>query len=304
MLTSHLIRQLTLAADTVSPSFISAASGLCWLGEHFYVVADDTLHLGIFTMDHASPGRLLRLLPGALPEEHKDRKKNKPDFEVLTHWADYPHAAGGALLAFGSGSKPNRCTGVLIPLGEEHAIIGTPVSFDLSQLYTAIAKAVSSLNIEGALIQGDELWLMQRGNSDGGTNALAKLPLSTLQHCIDGRPHHLPEFSLQIIPLVLGEIDGVPLTVTDVTRLSDGTMLFSAAAENTSNAYDDGQCAGSAIGMLSPTGQVLRCEILSGQEKVEGIAARTDGAGISCFLVTDADDSSVAAGLRQLHLDF
>ena len=116
-MTLRLKRLRTLRLKDASapgrPPFISAASGLVPVGNWLYVIADDELHLGVFPATGAAKGTLLRLLPGKLPTEAKKRKAQKADVEVLTllpRFAGCPH---GALLALGSGSRPNRRRGVL-----------------------------------------------------------------------------------------------------------------------------------------------------------------------------------------------
>lgn len=301
MLSCTLLRELSLHPDH-TPAFISAASGMSWVGATLYVVADDGLHLGIFSDADNNPGHVLRMLPGELPTGHQERKASKPDFEVLTHWATYTGAAGGALVALGSGSKPNRCTGVLIPLDARQEVCATPIPFDMTPLYLALERQLTSLNIEGAIFQADALWLFQRGNSEEGINALVKVPLPAFQHCIDNPTQTVSSSGINIEPLAIGARDGVPLTFTDATLLADGRILFSAAAEDTTNTYHDGDCAGSALGMLSATGELLWCQPLAGKDKVEGIAARMHDLEITCLLVTDADDSEVAAKLLQVIL--
>lgn len=302
MLASTLVRFLTLDSDLTNLQHLSAASGLCWLGNYLYVVADDSLHLGVFSESQSLPGHLYRLLPGELPSGHKERKKAKPDFEVLAYWANYSGAEGGALLALGSGSKSNRCNGVVIPLDANYGIMDKPFSFDLAPIYSLLAPRFPDLNIEGAVIQSEELWLFHRGNSEGGKSALIMLPISALHSCLERVAPDANDPVIRVKPLELGTRDGVALTVTDATRLADGCVLFTAAAENTSNTYDDGECAGSVMGMLSPTGEMLWSEPLSGQDKVEGIACKPDETGLTCLLVTDADSENIAAKLLKLRL--
>ena len=63
--------------------------------------------------------------------------------------------------------------------------------------------------------------------------------------------HHLAMFNLsnrepgRLVPIFeLGAIDGIALSFTDGTALPGGGWLFSAA-EDTSDTYNDGRCAGS-----------------------------------------------------------
>jgi hypothetical protein len=44
--------------------FVHAASGLVCVGATLYVVADDELHLTMFSTDTSEPGRLIRLFDG------------------------------------------------------------------------------------------------------------------------------------------------------------------------------------------------------------------------------------------------
>ena len=118
---------------------LSAASGLVRSGTNLYVVADDDLHLGVFGEAGIAaapplPGHLLRLLDGDLPQEKALRKKAKPDFETLTHLPPLPGCAGGALLALGSGSLPNRETGVLLAFSGPGQLNGRKALVSLSAL--------------------------------------------------------------------------------------------------------------------------------------------------------------------------
>lgn len=296
---SELGKLLLVAPPSSSlPGFISAASGIARVGDHLYVVADDALHLGIFSLESFSAGQSYRLLPGELPLQHKALKAQKPDFEVLTHWQAYPGAPGGALLALGSGSRKNRQIGVLVSLDADGVIAGEPVPFSLAPIYTVLDTLVPELNIEGALFYGQECWLFQRGNSAAGLNAIIRMSVDVLSQCCRGRVERTfssADFSVQCIDL--GHLDGVPLGFTDAVALPDGTVLFSAAAEDTGDTYNDGQCAGSALGLILPTGVVRWIGSLARRCKVEGVAARWSEGVVHCWMATDADDASVPAML-------
>src|SRR5262245_45835362 len=99
-----------------APAFVYAASGLAASGGELYVIADDELQLACFPAAGAAPGTLLALLPGALPDGHEARKREKPDFEILLRLPALPRYPSGALLALGSGSRPNRERGALLAL--------------------------------------------------------------------------------------------------------------------------------------------------------------------------------------------
>ena len=71
--------------------------------------------------------------------------------------------------------------------------------------------------------------------------------------------------------------------------------MFSAVAEDTQDSVADGQCVASALGVVTPEGQVRRCAILQGAPKVEGIAVQTEGDDWRVTMVTDPDDPGLAS---------
>jgi len=289
------VRQLDLSAATPGrPLHLSAASGLVCLDSFSYVVADDELHLGVFRANSQEPGQLLRLFEGELPSGSADRKKQKADLEALTllpRFEGYPH---GALLALGSGSRPNRRLGAVIGLDAHGAVRGIPRVVDCSHVLASIDREVPGTNIEGAVVSGAELRLFQRGNQRGSRNAIVRFQLSAfLEALASGQT--APLTPLAIDTFDLGQIDGFPLCFTDAAALPDGTMVFTAVAESTDDNYNDGACAGAAVGIV---GRDLQCLFrLDCAHKVEGVDARVEGDVIRLLLVTDADDFEIPAAL-------
>ncbi len=293
------LRDLTLAtaSDLQRPAYLSAASGLVRAGKNLYVVADDELHLGHFVLDDPAPGELLRIFPGELPDKKKPRKKRKPDLEVLTRlpaFAQYPH---GALLALGSGSTRHRYRGALVPLGNHGEVQGAPRILDASALYETLQPEFDELNLEGAWLHGNELRLLQRGNKGNSPNAVIHLDLQPLLASLS-TGDQLPALKpLGIHTMELGKIDGVPLCFSDASVLTDGRWLFTAVAEDTDSAYEDGACAGAAIGMADAQHRLLWMKRVMPTCKIEGIEVIRQGSGIEVLLVTDADDAAVPASL-------
>ncbi|WP_218569264.1 hypothetical protein [Pseudomonas sp. F(2018)] len=288
-----LLRALVLdpADHPRGQAHLSAASALVRVGERLYVVADDELHLGLFSLADEGPGRLVRLFGGELPAPKAERKAAKPDLEALALLPALPGHAQGALLALGSGSKANRQRAVLLGL-EEGAL---PRQIDLTPLYQPLHQHFSDLNIEGGFLLGEDFLLLQRGNQGQAANAAVRYRWAELRDWLRGEgPLPTPPI---IQPVELGELGGVALGFTDGAALADGRWLFSAAAENTADSYNDGACLGAVIGLVERDGRVRRLAELEGRWKVEGIAL--DEAG-DLLLVTDADDPAMAASL--LHL--
>lgn len=292
------IRELNISAEvhTKQPSHVSAASGLVCVGSTIYVVADDELHLGVFSSETPEPGHLIRLFDGVLPDIKAERKRQKPDLEALTlvpAFENFPH---GGLLAFGSGSRPNRCRGALLGLDPRGAVSGSPLELDMSPILGPLHEAFAELNIEGAVVVGDELRLFQRGNKRQADNAIIHYSLSQVLDVLRGaQPDTIKPSSIN--RLSLGLIEGVPFCFTDAGALPNGDMVFCAVAEDTEDAYRDGPCVGAAIGIIDSDGHLLSMQRLDRPYKVEGISARLVGDRLDLLLVTDADDPAIPAML-------
>ena len=291
---------------------LSAASGLVRVRQRLFVVADDALHLGIFN-EPAAPGAaeqalgtLLRLLGGDLPRDQAKRKAAKPDFESLVHLPPLPGCPAGALLALGSGSKPNRQTGVLVALDVQGMPNDRMATVDLTALYAPLRKRFADLNIEGALLVSGELLLLQRGNKGQSPNACIRYEWSQMAAWLAGKQPQ-PPVAKSVQLLDLGLVGDVPLGITDGAALHGGAWAFCAVAENTDNSYQDGACVGSAIGVVDAAGRIHGLHLLDGAPKVEGLAVLADADGSKdwiCTLVTDPDDPAVAAQLLQVLLPF
>jgi hypothetical protein len=292
------LRDLDLAHASAKgrPAHLSAASGLVRVGDSLYVVADDELHLGVFPASGDGPGRLVRVFEGELPGEKSARKRAKPDLEALVELPatdEFPH---GALLAIGSGSTPDRGRGALIGLDASGGLRGPHRAVDLWPLLEPLADEFADLNIEGAVVAGGELSLLQRGNRQHPNNAVAAFEVDRVLKALRaGDARAIPPISIRRFRL--DSIDGVPLTVTDGAALPDGSIVFSAVAEATDDAYHDGACVGAAVGALGADGAVRYLEHLDLPYKIEGIHGELRGRRLKLLAVTDADDVAVPASL-------
>lgn len=278
---------------------LSAASGLVRSGPHLFVVADDALHLGVFDDTLAAgtppaPGGLLRLLDGDLPKDPVQRKKAKPDLEALALLPPLPGCVAGALLALGSGSQPQRETGVLVALGSPGKTNGRMARVNLKPLYAPLRKRFTDLNIEGAWVSSGELLLLHRGNNSHPRSACIRYDWNLIAPWLAGlKPLPPPAKSVQVI--ALGTVHGIPLSLTDGAGLPDGQWMFSAVAEDTQDNVNDGACVGSAIGIVDANGQVRLMLGLQGAPKVEGIAVQRQADEWVVSMVSDPDDASMAS---------
>lgn len=278
---------------------MSAASGLVCAHGRAYVIADDEHHLAVFNDLH-SPGQLHRFAAGDLPHSKAARKRCKLDMETLLLLADSRLGEGGALLALGSGSRPNRQTGVLIALSGTGTLSTHVVPIDLAPLYRSLRAHLGALNIEGALVANEELLLLNRGTSDGTGNSTARFKLADVYSLLAGQPRNLEPCTMRHYEL--GDIAGVSLGFTDGAAIAGGGWVFTAVAEDTDDSVADGPCAGSAVGMVDERGDLLAVRRLKSAAKVEGIDARISERGIDLCLVTDFDDPTQSSWLLQARL--
>jgi hypothetical protein len=274
---------------------LSAASGLVCINSLLYVIADDELSLGVFEASGSEPGHLIELFSGTLPDAKAERKKQKPDFEALTLLPAHQNCPFGALLALGSGSRANRRMGAILEIDVRGAVLRTARVVDLSAILASLDSEFPEVNIEGAAVSGDEILLFQRGNKRHAENALIGFQLAGFIDAMNSRdtrkitPSRMAKFDL-------GEIDGVPLCFTDATPLPDGSIVFTAVAEDTDDSYRDGACGGAAVGVLDKNGSHA-VHRLDWPHKIEGVHAAVDGDVVRLLLVTDPDNADIPSEL-------
>ena len=262
---------------------VSAASGIACIAERLYVVADDLLELAVYDLLGARK-QSISLLPGELPSEHAARKAQKPDFEALLELPD------GSLLALGSGSTARRQRGAWV-----QAVAAEPrcSAVDLSGLYAALARELPELNIEGGVVLGTRLYLASRGNGARRENALVQLDAGRVLDSLQSESRLSADSIVSIQRVQLSDLDGVPLSLTDLA-VDDAGLIFAAAAEASANTYDDGACAGSVVGRLAPDGTASEVTMAARGIKLEGICSAS---ARELFAVADADDPNAQAPL-------
>lgn len=292
-------RVLTLESSEVAegPAYVSAASGLVRAGQWIHAVADDSLFLATFPAEGEAPGRLLRLFPGTLPADPKERKALKPDLEALCLLEGVTEAPHGAVLAVPSGSTPARRRGALVPLEADGALGGPVREVDFTPLYARLARELGELNVEGAALTGSRLWLLNRGNGDKGQDAVVALDARRVLRALGAGQPPPADSVLTVRRWKLGRVGSVPLSFSDAAPLPDGRLVFTAAAEASQSSYLDGEVVGSALGVLSPEGEPLLLKHVMTKVKLEGVAAWPTPEGLHLLLVSDADDPTVAAPL-------
>jgi hypothetical protein len=270
------------------PPHVRSASGITVHAGALYVIQDDTSFVavvdgdtvGAIAIPYAPEGR--RRFEKAL-----GNKLAKLDLEACV-------VLDGELLAFGSGSlavvreRIVRIRGARVELVEASALY--------ERMWLAVGYA---LNLEGAAIVGDELWLFHRGNvgpSDPGP-AVVRIALAAMREFLAGG--RAP--ALAVDRYDLGSIDGVRLGFTDATTARDGRVFVLLAAEASRDAIEDGGVLAARVGVID--GGTIRCAplVIDGRSpKAEGIAFTSDP--MTVWITIDPDDVHVPAPLCKVRL--
>lgn len=277
------------------PAFPRSGSALRRWGSAHVIVQDDVNALALVAAQ-------AKASPLLLPRGEGDRrrfdssqgnKRHKLDLEAAVVLPD------GRLVVFGSGSLPARRRLVLVDPG------GRPVVLDADELYVRLAShaafAGGALNLEGALVRGDELVLLQRGigslsSTVPSGNALGFLALEAFLCWLAGSGP-VPELT-RVVRIELGAHKNVRWGLTDATLQADGSIAFIACAEDSPNAVDDGVVSGCCWGQITDdAAQWVEVVEAGGQPsrlKLEGIESRL-GDPNRFDVVADVDDPDAAA---------
>ena len=275
------LRRLDLEGE--GPPHVAAASGVVRRGDFVYVIGDDLAALAVFRAGRPDPGHLRPVFEGV-------RFESKPDVEALTLLPPSDGTPYGLLLGLGSGSGEGRDRGFFWPLEADGALHGEPQTVDLAPIYERLAREVEHLNIEGACVMGERLWLLHRGNHDETTNVVAELSLEEVVASLHGdRTIDVHELAA-IRSYDLGTMDGVTLTFSDATPLDDRVLVFTASAEDDGGDDPNGAIRGSVVGTIDLDGEVMRLRTVDRRFKVEGVHAAIDTGVMDLVFVCDQDD--------------
>lgn len=286
------------------PAHVRAASAIRRHRGRLVIVQDDVNVLALHDQRGHEQGHtdpvLLPLGPGGhrVFDKARGNKNLKMDLEACTPLPD------GRLLVLGSGSNAHR--EALVLLDRDGQVERRDAAAFYQELRAHEAFAGSELNIEGALLVGDELLLFQRGNgaSRGGrvpVNAIGAIDIGEVTRWLDsGGP--APTLG-RIVPFELGTLAGVQLGFTDAALTADGRIAVLACAEDSADVIADGEVAGCRFGyfesgtlrmadVVDPAGRVATL-------KLEGIESRPE-APAAFDVVTDLDNPAEPAMLGRL----
>lgn len=285
------------------PSHVRAASSVRRHGGRLVILQDDVNALAV--LDPAS-GRVQSLLLPSGPDgarvfdDVRGTKRFKLDLEASIVLPD------GKLVAFGSGSSEHRQK--IVTLEAHKGALAQLLRGE--EFYRTLRKHADDrgarLNVEGAVVQGRMLRLLQRGSGRRGSkpwNAILDLPLDHFMAWLDGRGSCPPV--VRVAEVILGDLGGIPFGFTDGAVTADGRLAFLACVEDTEDPLHDGPALGCRFGWIdADDGAAVMAPVVEsdGQPtrlKLEGIEARVDDAQVF-DVVADMDDGDRPAEIAEL----
>ena len=251
---------------------LGSASGLLYSNNILLAIGDNSS----FLYEYNFTNKQLQKHPILENASENIIKKLKPDFEAITQFENN-------IYIFGSGSTENR--NIMVQLD---AITKKPIATnDLSALYQTMQSfgqiKPDDFNLEGAIYDGTNWYLFNRGNGKKSKNAIFTI----------GGNNLIDDFSVIYNKIKLPKIKGIETTFTDVVWVNN-KIYFLATAEDTQSTYDDGEVVGSIIGSINPeTMKVEFTKKITKTAKLEGITVYEKTATSITFLLCEDNDTEV-----------
>jgi hypothetical protein len=251
---------------------LGSASGLLVHNNTILAVGDSSSYLYAYHIDKQELQKhpMLYLATENIP------KKQKPDFEAITKFQE-------TIYVFGSGSTKNRNTMVQID-AKTNKVIATN---DMTNLYATMQSfgeiKPDDFNLEGAIYNGDNWFLINRGNGKKSKNTIFSISGNNL----------IDDFTMVVNDFKLQKIGGVETSFTDAIQI--GTKIyFLATAEDTNSTYDDGEILGSIIGRIDiETMDIDFSHKISDKLKLEGLAIFSETQKDITFLICEDNDTEL-----------
>lgn len=280
--------------------YVRAGSSLTCIEAYVAVVQDNANFVALINL---ATGRAssLALPAGSQGERIFDyahaNAEQKFDLEACVV---IPGDSESLLVAFGSGSQPERERIVVVRWPQN----GEPTATDYNgaAFYAALRSqhdfSGSELNVEGAIyLHDDRIRLFERGNGAphaglAPVDATGDLSWSALwAHLQD--PAQPPPQLENIVQYHLGSLDGHALNFSDAEAVGDA-VLYSASAEESGTAGEDGAIGGSVLGVITAAGarwtRLTTEDNTEFREKIEGLSIGQDDRYQAYFVVDDDKD--------------
>jgi len=248
---------------------IGSASGLLYHNDLLYIISDNSTYL----YEYNIPNEKLNKIPLVDYPKENIPKKEKPDFEAINYYKD-------AVVVLGSGSTKKRNLSFLYS-SEADSVKQNKIVDLYQKIKQQLNIADNELNIEGFIMNRNNLYLFQRGNGIEGKNGIITVYNSRNESELGFTIYDLPK------------IKNVPSTFTDAILVED-KIYFLASSEDTTSTYHDGEVLGSIIGTIDLKTMKLKSSIqISNQHKFEGLTLYKKTATQIELLLCEDNDSEV-----------
>jgi hypothetical protein len=257
---------------------IGAASGLVFKDDSLFIVSDNSTFLYEYDFNE----KALRKIKLFENSQEKVAKKDKADFESITLFDN-------TLYLYGSGSTKKRDIRVKYYL-ESKEIKEKDVSKLHKKLRQTIGLNEDELNIEGVIIDTENYYLFQRGNGAQAQNGI--FVVDKVSKAVTFQSISLPK------------VNAIEATFTDAI-LVDDKVYFTAACEDTTSTYTDGEIYGSFLGSLDlQTMEVHFVQQITAKQKFEGLTCyKKTATQIEFLLCEDNDKEEASSTIYKLILE-
>jgi len=251
---------------------VGSASGLIYNNNALLLIGDSSGFLYEYKIDDND------LKKHQLMENPTENiaKKDKIDFEAVAY-------NDNDLYIFGSGSGKNRNQMVEINTKSNDTIAKT----DLTNLYTSMQDfgkvKEAQFNIEGAIYDGTNFLLFNRGNGKDNRNVIFTI----------GGKNLINDFTILSNDFKLPKINGFQSGFSDAILVGD-KIYFMATAENSKSTTEDGRILGTLIGRIDVnTMKIDFTKKISDTQKFEGITLFSQDKKTISFLLCEDNDTTV-----------
>lgn len=288
-------------------AWVRAASGLARFGEQIALIQDDTTAIIWLNADGTVLAQQSLEADGVEPKNFDallGNKRLKPDLEAAV---SFTFDRCEYWLAVGSGASAMRARAVMIC---SNVATPTPKWLSLQSWYERLSGcrdfSGAGLNIEGAFVLGQSLYLVQRGNGRiaGAVNAIAEFALAAVCAYLQDTRAAPPEI-LRIHPCNLGSTGGVAWGFADACVIG-ARVWFLLSAEDSPDTIADGAVLGTALAYCDNAdfanlqmGQIADSEGSPVLLKLEGLCALDTR---NLLAVSDDDDPTRPAQCLHLRL--
>lgn len=264
---------------------ISAASGLVYNDSEIHVISDNSQYLYHYNIESKDLSKTALTADGIAYENIA--KKDKPDFEAITHDnLNYHIFSSGSTAARNKLVEVNMLTNEIVSTQQLDILYGSMKSF--------ANLADDDFNIEGVIVDGNSWYFFNRGNGPKAMNGI---------FTVEGE-NIIDDFRLTFTPIKLPKINKVQSSFTDAIKVNN-TIYFLATAEDSNSTYNDGTINGSLIGQLNMRKlRVEKTKIISNVNKFEGLTLYKETASTLTFLLCeDADNDSKPSNIYKLTIN-